>query len=100
MYLNQPTETFYNMKILPTLLLVEDHKETESKTESGILIPVTTKTNQMKGKVMFCGKGTSELEMIYEVGDMVIYKPNSGREVEVEDKKLRLLDIREILFGL
>ena len=88
------------MKILPTLLLVEDRNETEEKTESGLIIPKTIKANQMKGEVRFCGKGTTDMEMIYQVNDTVVYKPGSGREVEVDDKKLRLLDIREILFGL
>lgn len=87
------------MKILPTMLLVEDQKE-EEKTVSGIIIPTTSKVEQMKGGVKFTGKGTPDMEMIYEVGDVVVYMPKTGREVEVDGKKLRLMDIREVLFAV
>ena len=88
------------MKIAPTMLLVEDQKEPEKPQDSLIIRPDVVKTEQLKGVVRFVGKGTSDMEMIYEAGDVVFYKPNSGREVEVENEKLRLLDIREVLFGL
>jgi co-chaperonin GroES (HSP10) len=90
------TETF--MKILPTMLMVEDIKP-EEKTNSGIIIPTNIKIEQLKGEVKFVGKGTPDMEMIYEVGDNVAYPPNAGRKVEVEGKEWKLIDIREVLFA-
>jgi co-chaperonin GroES (HSP10) len=96
--LRKETNKILFMKILPTMLLVEDQKE-EEKIGS-IIIPTTLKVDQVKGEVKFTGKGTPDMEMIYEVGDTVVYMPKTGREVEVDGKKMRLMDIREVLFAI
>lgn len=93
---NQSTDKL--MKILPTMLMVEDIKP-EEKTNSGIIVPTTIKVKQFKGEVKFVGKGTSDMEMIYAIGDVVAYPPNAGREVDVDGKEWRLVDIREVLFA-
>ena len=90
-----------NGKIHPTKLLVKDIKEAEKTTSAGIIIPsAVTKQPSQKGNIVLCGEGTPDLKMVYSVGDTIIYNPNAGIKITVEDEELRLLDEREVYMAL
>jgi chaperonin GroES len=86
------------MTILPTMLLVRDHK-TEIKTASGLFIPETKKKSTITGDIVTVGSGTKDVEMIFNVGEVAHYSSSAGRIVEVDGEELRLLGIENILYA-
>jgi co-chaperonin GroES (HSP10) len=89
-----------DLKTNPTKILVEDIPEVEAVTKSGILLPnAVIKTPTMKGTVLLTGKGTPDIEIIYDIGDTVLYHPNAGSKLKVEEKELRLIDVSEVFLG-
>lgn len=89
-----------DLKVNPTKLLVEDVVEAEAVTKSGILLPnAVIKISTMKGTVLLTGKGTPDIEIIYDIGDTVLYYPNAGSKLKLDEKELRLIDVSEIFLG-
>lgn len=86
------TEDFY---------VVSDRVLTEvvapaSRTKGGVLIPETAKKDVCYGKVLRVGPKQKEIK----VGDVVVFSQYCGTEVEVFDKKCRVLENDNILFGI
>ncbi len=71
--------------------LVENDMET---TASGIVIPDTAKEKPQDGKVI--AVSPEAIDQIQE-GDVVIFKPFSGTEIEFESKKYLLVPDSDIL---
>jgi chaperonin GroES len=88
-----------DLKINPTRILVEDISEVAEKTASGIFIPSTVKVPTTKGTVLLTGKGTPDIEIIYDIGDTVLYHPNAGSKLKLDEKELRLIDVSEVFLG-
>ena len=56
----------------------------ETKTRSGIIIPVTAEENKPGiGKVISVGKGSADSPMLYREGQYVLYSQYSGLEVKL-----------------
>ena len=83
--------------ILPLMLLVEEIPD-EELTAGGIIVPNSVQKASMKGKVVKCGKGTVDFEMVHEEGQIVLYSPHSGHNVEIEGKTYRLMAMKEAWF--
>lgn len=83
------------IKLLGKRILVEPIKEEEK--EAIIVLPDSAKKKPivLKGKVVVVG---SEVDLAnVTVGDTVFYYPAYGTNFEVEDVKLTLLNVDEIL---
>jgi co-chaperonin GroES (HSP10) len=89
-----------DLKINPTKIMVEDIPEVEATTKAGILLPnAVIKVPTMKGTVLLTGKGTPDIEIIYDIGDTVLYHPQAGSKLKLDEKELRLIDVSEIFLG-
>lgn len=86
------------MTILPTMLLVRDHKP-ETKTASGLFIPETKKKTTLTGEIVEVGCGTKDVEMIFSVGETAHYSSSAGRMVQVGEEELRLIGIEAVLYA-
>ncbi|MCK9256037.1 MAG: co-chaperone GroES [Bacteroidales bacterium] len=76
------------------LVLELEDENTETKTASGIIIPDTAKEKTNIAKV----KWMSLIENSEIVpGDLVVYKPFSGTEIEFEGKKYLVLAYADVL---
>ena len=84
------------IKPLADRVLVEP-KEAETKTASGLYIPVTAKEKPQEGKVIAAGPGKKDEPMEVKVGDEVIYGKYAGTEVTVEGKKYLIVKQSDIL---
>lgn len=76
--------------------------EKESKTESGIYLPESSKERPVQGKVVAVGPGKrldngKRGEMSIKVGDTVVYGKYAGSEVEVKGAEHLILRESEIL---
>jgi chaperonin GroES len=67
---------------------------TEQKTASGIIIPDTAKEKPKMAPVIWMGV-IENVEI--KPGDVVIYKPYSGTEIDFEGKKVLLIPYSDIL---
>ena len=61
------------------------------KTVGGIIIPDTAKEKPLHGKVVACGNGTKDEEMILKEGDEVLYGKYAGTELEFEGTKYMIM---------
>lgn len=76
--------------------------EKESKTESGIYLPESSKERPVQGKVIAVGPGKrldngKRAEMSIKVGDTVVYGKYAGSEVEVKGAEHLILRETELL---
>lgn len=76
--------------------------EKESKTESGIYLPESSKERPVQGKVVAVGPGKrldngKRGEMSIKVGDTVVYGKYAGSEVEVKGVEHLILRESEVL---
>lgn len=85
-----------NVKPLGDRVLVEP-QEAEVKTASGIIIPDSAQEKPQKGKVLAVGKGTKDVEMELNVGDVVLYGKYSGTEIKLDDKTYLIMRQSDIL---
>ena len=69
----------------------------EQRTSSGIIIPETAKEKPQTARVQWMA--TIEKAEI-KPGDIVIHKPFSGNEIELEGKKYLILNYADILAKL
>lgn len=76
--------------------------EKESKTESGIYLPESSKERPVQGKVVAVGPGKrldngKRAEMSIKAGDTVVYGKYSGSEVEIKGTEHLILKESEVL---
>lgn len=76
------------------VLLELEIEKGEQKTQSGIIIPETAKEKQSIGKVL--ALGNIENPGI-AVGDTVLYKEYTGKEVKYEGKNLLFIPYADVL---
>jgi chaperonin GroES len=76
------------------VLLELEIEKGEQKTSSGIIIPDIAKTKQPTGKVI--AMGIIEKPGI-SIGDMVLYKEFSGKEVKFEGKDYLFIPYPDVL---
>jgi chaperonin GroES len=91
------------MKIKPLSdrILVEI-LEAEEKTKGGIILPDTAKQEKAEGKVVAVGSGKrlengSLQPLEVKKGDRVLFGKYSGDEIEVDGKKHKILEEKDIL---
>ena len=87
-------------KLHPNKILVLDEKKKEQKTLSGIIVPETARFPNQRGTIILTGKGMGEVGMPYATGDTVLYNPNAGIRVTIDDVDYRLIDLQEIYLAL
>lgn len=89
-------------KLLADRVLVEVEVVTETKTQSGLIIPaVNTEEAPMKGKVIQVSTRVSACEVEedkVEVGDTIIFSKFAGSDVHLNGKAHKVLRITDI-FG-
>lgn len=92
------------LKPLSNKVFVEAAPEEQQKTKSGIVLPETAEKEKfMKGSVFAVGPGKlgdkgERLPMAVKAGDNILFKkPWSGDELEMDGKKLLVIDEDEIL---
>jgi chaperonin GroES len=76
--------------------------EKESKTESGLYLPESSKERPVQGKVVAVGPGKrldngKRAEMSIKVGDTVVYGKYAGSEVEIKGTEHLILRESELL---
>lgn len=76
--------------------------EKESKTESGIYLPESSKERPVHGKVIAVGPGKrlengKRAEMSVKKGDTIVYGKYAGTEVEIKNVEHLILRESEIL---
>lgn len=81
--------------INPTKVLIEDLPETTDKIGS-IIIPTNVKIASMKGVIKSVGSGTDYIKISHKIGDIALYSPRAGQEIEVNGKKFRLMDVNDV----
>ncbi|NDI97702.1 co-chaperone GroES [Flavobacterium sp. LaA7.5] len=69
----------------------------ETKTASGIIIPITVKERYQKGTVVAVGNGKKEIPLTVKEGDTVLYDSDYEIKIKVEGKDYLLLDEENIL---
>lgn len=87
-------------KLHPTKMLVLDEKQEEKTTATGLIIPSTARFPTHKGTVILAGKGVGEIGMPYAAGDVVLYNPNAGLRITIDDVDYRLIDLQEVYLAL
>ncbi|HAJ77901.1 MAG TPA: co-chaperone GroES [Clostridiales bacterium] len=90
------------MKIKPLLdKVVLEQIEPEEKTESGILLPSSSKEKPAIAKVVAVGEGGFvdgyEVKMLVKVGDKVLYSKYAGSDVKIENKDYIVIKQADIL---
>jgi len=76
--------------------------EQETKTESGIYLPESSKERPVQGKVVAVGPGKrlengKRAEMSVKKGDTIVYGKYAGTEVEIKNVEHLILRESEIL---
>jgi len=76
--------------------------EKESKTESGLYLPESSKERPIQGKVVAVGPGKrldngKRAEMSVKKGDTIVYGKYAGTEVEIKGAEHLILRESEIL---
>lgn len=84
-----------NMKIKPLgdRVLIKP-KDTEEKTKSGIYIPESAKEKTLEGEIVAVGDGK---DIKVKVGDRVIYESFGGTEVQVNNEKHLIMEMKDVL---
>jgi len=77
----------------------------EDTTKSGLIIPESAKEKPQEGEVIAVGKGIllnsgKVYPLDVKVGDYVLYRKQSGAEVEVDDEKYLIISESDILVVL
>jgi len=90
------------IKVLDYRIAVEEIKDTDAKTPSGIIVPEFAKYSQKAGRVVAVGSGKllsngKREPMDVRVGDIVIYDKYSGVEVEHDGTTYTILGGAEVL---
>jgi len=95
-----------NIKPLFDKVVIQQVKEEETKTQSGILLKASSQEQPCIAKVIAVGEGGvidgKEIKMQVKVGDKVIYSKYSGTEFKYENQEyiiLRQSDILAIVEG-
>ena len=60
----------------------------------GIIIPDTAKEKPLNGTIVAVGEGTKDEKMILKEGDNVLYGKYAGTELEYENKKYLMMQIK------
>ena len=76
---------------------VDNPKEAETRTASGIFIPDTAKEKPQQGAIVAVGPGKKDEPMEVKVGDTVLYGKYAGTEITVDDKKYLIVKQSDIL---
>ncbi len=84
------------IKPLGSRVLIEEIT-VEEVTKSGIVLAPSARKKTQTAYVKAVGNGTEKSPITVSVGDKVIYALYSGTELEIEGKKLRLVEMDDIL---
>lgn len=87
-------------KLHPNKILVLDDKQEEKRTGAGLIIPTTAKFPNQRGTIILTGCGVGEVGMPYSAGDVVLYNPNAGIRVTIDDVDYRLIDLQEVYLAI
>lgn len=90
------------MKILnvPLDRIVVEPVSAKKQTESGIFIPDNVQQRPMTGTVLFAGEGTPNEPPTTQVGNIIMFRPNTGTEFELEGKKLLIMKYSDVLLNI
>ena len=76
--------------------VVLKYEETEEKTQSGIILPDSTKEKPQVAVVVAVGPGKDE-EMQVKEGDKVIFSEYSGTEVKLDAEEYTIVSQNDII---
>ena len=80
------------------IVLLEEKKQSEKKTASGIIVLESDKKEKPRlGKIVAIGKGEKVLKHNLKIGQIIFYGKFAGEDIEVDEKKYKLLLEDEIL---
>ena len=90
-----------NLQPLSNHLFLEPIAE-DKTTKSGIVLPETTESRPIKGKVLAVGPGKlnekgDRVPMSVKVGDTVLFKKYGPDEIEIDGKKYLVGDEDDVL---
>lgn len=90
------------MKILNTPLdrIVVEPIAAKKQTDSGLIIPDNVQQRPMTGTVLFAGEGTPNEPPTTQVGNTVMFRPNTGTEFQLEGKTLLVMKYSDVLLNL
>ena len=89
------------LKPLYDRVIIEPSK-TDEKTKGGVILPDSVeKEKPQEGKVIAVGRGKEVsgkfIRPEVKIGDRVLYKKYGGDEIELDNKKVVILDSEDIL---
>jgi len=89
------------LKPIGSKLLIEP-LVVESKTQTGILLPETTKEKPQRGRVAAIGSGKTKDNGMKEtidvtVGDVVYFTKYSPTEIKIDNKEYYIIDFDDVL---
>lgn len=70
--------------------------ETEETTESGFVLPSSSKEKEQYGEIIAVGSDIEEVDGV-KVGDKVYFKSYSGSEVEYEKESYLITELKDLL---
>ncbi len=91
------------MKVIPLFnrVVLEQLKEKQTKTASGLVLPETAQERPLLAKVLAVGSGIDaegkETPMQVEVGDTVLFSKYAGSVFKMENKEVVLICQSDIL---
>lgn len=85
-----------NIKPIANRVVIEQIPA-ETKTPSGIIIPITVKERYQKGNVVAVGNGKKDEPLTVQEGDVVLYDSDYEIKVKIDGKEYLLLDEKNIL---
>ena len=86
------------MKARPSgLNIIVEPIELDSVTDAGIIIPDNVKEKPQKGTVTAVGVGTKDEPMEIAEKDIILFRKNSGIEIELDSKQYLLLKQSDVL---
>jgi len=82
--------------------VVVEQADADDKTKGGLILTEAAKEKPKKGTVIATGPGLllqdgTLANMPLAVGDVVLFTPYGGNEIEVDDKKYMVLSASEVL---
>lgn len=94
------------MKLIPLFdkIIVKEIKPQESKTKSGIILPLSAKEHPVKAKVVAVGLGGkldgADIDMQVKVDDVVLFHKFSSAEFVYENEEYLILRQVDVLCKL
>jgi chaperonin GroES len=90
------------LKPLEDRVILKQHKETEKKSESGLILSAVQEKESNEGIIVAVGEGRVlpsgvRVDMDVKVGDKVVFNPYATQKVEYENEEYHIVFSKDIL---